>query len=74
MLNYLAKATSIGVYIVVHQCARISTEPKLPYEKSIKRVVKCVDGTKDVVIKVRINSSKGIEVYAASDFVSIWNK
>jgi hypothetical protein len=38
-LNYLAQNSRLDISFTVHQCARLSKEPKALHEKSVKRII-----------------------------------
>jgi hypothetical protein len=46
-MNFVEKSTRPGIAYSVHQCARFSTDPKASHAAAIKRLGKCLLGTKD---------------------------
>ena len=46
-LLYLEKSTRPGIACAVHQCARYCTAPKVSHAQAVKRICRCLLGTKD---------------------------
>ena len=74
ILNYLANTTRPDIIIVVYQCARFCKNPRLSYEKAVKRIVKYLIETRHVAIQATIDINLGLVAYADSDFANGWNK
>ena len=74
ILNYLTNTARLDISMALHQCTRFSNDPKLTYEKAVKRIVKYLKGTKDIGIKVRVNAILGFNACVDTDFASRWNK
>ena len=74
VLNYLANATMPDIIMALHQCARFCENPNVSHEKSVKRVVKCLLGTRHIRKHTNINVELGLMEFVDSDFANGWNK
>ncbi len=68
MLNYLAASTRPDILCAVHQCARLSANPKLSHERALKRIVRYLKGTHDKGIILKPDPIQGIKCYVDADF------
>ena len=73
MMNFLTTFTHPDILFDVHQCACFVIDPKSIHEKSIKRIVRYLMGTKDKGLIYWPDSSKGIECYSDYDFSGGWD-
>lgn len=74
MANYLQMITRPELSMAVHQAARYCIDPKLMHERSIYRLGKYLQGTKDKGIIFKPDPSRGLECYVDADFAGGWNK
>ena len=59
---------------VVHQCAQFSADTKLPHDQGFKRILKCLEGTLEQGLIMKIYPEKGIEFYLHAYFTGRWNQ
>ena len=59
---------------VVHQCAQFSSNPKLPHNQVVKRVLKYLKDTATQGLILNLDPEKGIELYIDADFTGGWNQ
>jgi hypothetical protein len=67
-LNFLEKSTRPDISYVVHQCARLSNNPKVSHALEAKRIVKYLVGTKDEGIYLQPNDHS-FDCWVDADFV-----
>ena len=52
----------------VHQCGGFSTDPKLPQDQVVKRVLEYLKGTSRQGLIMKPDKEKGVECYVDTDF------
>jgi hypothetical protein len=73
MLNYLANSTRLDISFAVHQCARFSSNPRLPHEIALKRIGRYLAGTLDNGLIIRPDKSNlAIDCFCDADFAGLW--
>ena len=73
MLGYLQGTTRPDISMANHQCAsRFSNDPKLSYERAVKKIVRYLLDTKDRGIIFRSDFSRGLECFVDADFAGDW--
>jgi hypothetical protein len=73
-LNYLEKSTCPDIAYATHQCARFSQDPRDPHAKAVKWIGRYLQATRHEGLTLRVDASKGFEVYADADFCGNFNK
>ncbi len=68
MLTYLQGTSRPDISMSVHQCARFNNNPMLSHERTIKRIVRYLAGTKTHGVIIKPDKTKGIECYVDADF------
>ena len=74
MLSYLTGTTRPEIFMVVHQTARFSSNPKISYERAIKRICKYLQGIKERGMIYKPDKTKGIKCFVDADFARNWTK
>ena len=74
MLTYLKGTTGSDISMAVHQCARFSVSPMLSHESAVKRIGRCLLGSKYREILFNVSKSHGLECYVDADFAGVWDK
>ena len=72
MLNYLQGYTRPDIYVVTHQCARFSADPKVSHEIVVRYIGKYLLATKNRGIIYRPTPKKYIERFVDADFACDW--
>jgi hypothetical protein len=72
-LNYLKKSSRPDLAYSVHNCAQFSSDPKLTHSQAVKRIGRCLLGTKDKGIIFKPDPTRSLEVFADSDFCGLYN-
>ena len=73
MLGYLQGSARPDIATVVHQCARFCNDPRLSYERAIRRIGKYLQGNKDKGVIFRPDPSLELECYVYADFAGNWS-
>jgi len=72
MLGYLQQTTRPDISFAVHQCARISTNPKRSHGVAVKRIGHYLLGTKDEGIIFNPSNTSYLDCYVDADFAGIY--
>ena len=73
MLGYLQHTTRPDIAMATHQCARFSaSNPKLLYERGVKRICKYLLNSMDKGIIFQPDLSRGLECHVDADFAGGW--
>ena len=67
-LNFLNNPTRPEDQFAVHPCTRFSADTKLPYDQSVKRVLKYLKDTTTRGLIMKPDPEKGIECYMDNNF------
>jgi hypothetical protein len=73
-LNYLAQNSWPDISFVVHQCARLSKEPKALHEKAVKRIICYLQCTRDKPLIMKPNKNLSLDAYCNSNFAGVWHQ
>jgi hypothetical protein len=73
-LNYLAQHSRPDISFAVHQCARLSKEPKALQEKAVKRIIYYVQCTRDKPLIMKTNKNISLDAYCNSNFAAVWHQ
>jgi hypothetical protein len=73
-LNYLTQNSRPDISFAVHQCARLSKEPKALHEKAVKRIIYCLQCTRDKPLIMKPNKNLSLDAYCDSDFAVVWHQ
>jgi hypothetical protein len=73
-LNYLAQNSWPDISFAVHQCARLSKEPKALHEKAVKRINYYLQCTRDKSFIMKPNKNISPDAYCNSDFTGVWHQ
>ena len=57
----------------MHLAARFSANPKASHDKGVKRIIKCLKGTKENGLIMYPRNDKGTECFVDSDFAGEWS-
>jgi hypothetical protein len=73
MLTYITGSIRPDIAMVVHQCARFSTNPMRSHEQAVMRIGRYLLSTRKKGMIYKPDSTKGIEVYVDADFAEGWD-
>jgi transposase InsO family protein len=73
MMMYLGNNTRADCTFAINQCARFSSDPRIPHEKAVKRIGRYLLGTRDEGLVIRPNGSLALDTYVDADFAGLWN-
>jgi hypothetical protein len=73
-INYLAQNSRPDISFTVHQCARLSKEPKALHEKAVKRIIHYLQCTRDKSLIMKPNKNLSLDAYCDSDFAGVWHQ
>ena len=59
---------------IVHHCARFTEEPKELHVKALRWLTRYLIDTKDKGFKMKLDPSKGMEVFVDANFSGNWDK
>ena len=74
MLSYYCNSVRPEIQMAVHQTARFSVNPMRSHELAIVRIGRYLVNNPDGGIIYKVDTSKGLEVYADADFAGGWDK
>ena len=74
MLSYYCNSVRPDIQMAVHQTERFSINPMRSHELAIMRIGRYLRDNTDGGITYKIDTSKGLEVYADADFDGAWDK
>jgi hypothetical protein len=74
MLIYLASNSRPDIAFAVHQCARFTHHSRLIHEQALKRIGRCLVGTKTkgLILDPKRNDL-GIDLFVDADFAGLWS-
>lgn len=72
-LGYLEKGSRPEIAYITHQCARFSSCPKKEHGEALRYLGRYLHATKDKGTIMKIDKSKGLEVYVDADFAGNWD-
>jgi hypothetical protein len=72
MLNYLC-GTRPDILFAVHQCSRFCADPKMSHKKALTRIVRYLKCTPTDGLKLKPDSSRGIQCFVDADFAGSWS-
>jgi histone deacetylase 1/2 len=72
-LNVLEKSSRSDIAYAVHNCARFSSDPKVPHSKAVKRIGRYLLGTRDKGIIMQPDLTRSIEVHVDADFCGLFD-
>ncbi len=73
MLSYLANSVRPEIQMAVHQTARFSIKPMRLHELAIMRIGRYLCNNPEGSIIYKVNRTKGLEVYADTNFAGGWS-
>jgi hypothetical protein len=73
MLMYLATNTRPDIAYAVHQAARYTHDPRASHAVAIKRILRCIKGTKDKGVYFKPDGTEKIDCYVDSDFAGLFS-
>ncbi len=73
MLTYLTGSVHPDIAMVVHQCAKFSTNPMHSHEQAVMRIGRYLLSTREKGMIYKPDLTKGIEVYVDADFAGGWD-
>ena len=74
MLSYYCNSVRPEIQMAVHQTAQFSINPMRSHELDIMRIGRYLLDNPDGGITYKIDTLKGLEVYADADFAGAWDK
>ena len=74
MLNSLVVSTRPDILPVVHQYAMFLVIPKLSYKRTLKRILRYLEYTKNIGLILKPHTSKGALCYVDADFTVGFSK
>ena len=69
---HLASDSRPDISFAVHQCARFTHCPKRIHEDAVKRVCRCLQGTRDKGIVFKSNKNLNVDCHVDADFAGLW--
>ena len=72
MLMYLGNNTRPDCSFAIHQCARFSSDPRIPHEKAVKRIGRYLAGTKDKGLHIQKSPHFAVDCYVDASFAGDW--
>ena len=73
-LNFLTNSKRPEAQFVVHKCALLCADTKLPHYQADKRVLKYLKGTDTQGLIINPDTEKGITCYVDADLTGGWNQ
>lgn len=70
---YLANNTRRDCAMAVHQCARFSSNPRVPHEQALKRIGRYLLGNSDRGISIRAGKLMHLDCCVDADFCGLFN-
>jgi len=72
MLMYLTSNSRPDIQYAVHQCARITHNPRASHEEAVLRICHYLKGTKDKGLVFKPSAELTLDCYVNADFASLW--
>jgi hypothetical protein len=73
MAMYLANNTRLDCAMAIHQCARFTSNPKIPHEQAIKRVGRYLLGTVNKGLRIKPNKNMKLDCFVDADFCGLFS-
>jgi len=72
MLLYISSNSKADIQFAVHQTARFSHCPKKSHAQAVKRIIRCLIGTKEQGIRLKPNLNQGLYCWVDADVTGLW--
>ena len=73
-LKYLEKSCRPDIFYIVHQCARLSIDPRKEYGQALRWLGKYVKDNINKGTTLQSEKGRGLEVWVDADFSGNWNR
>jgi hypothetical protein len=71
-LNFLEQSTRGDITYATHMCARFANNPMVEHEQAVKWLGCYLAGNQDKGLIMKVDPTKGLEVYPGADFAGAW--
>ena len=68
LLNYISGSSRLKISYATHSAAIFSANLKVSQDKGVKRIIKCLKGTKENGLIMYPKNDKGLECFFDADF------
>jgi hypothetical protein len=70
-LNFIANNTRPNISSEVHQCARVSSNPKGLHELAVKRIIQYLHATQDKWLLIKPRNKFALNMFVDADFAGM---